>query len=169
PPTAPRSRSPTQPTTRWSRARRRPPRRATRSPQPSKPSVPEHRRRTRAAEMKAVITGLAALGLGVTVAGCGTASSDASDDTKVPTTVEVERPTAAVDDIVEVDGVGFHLHCTGQGDATVLLIAGWGAGGDEAWSAVYPALAEQARVCTYDRPGTGTSDAPASDQTFETE
>jgi len=119
--------------------------------------------------MKALITGLALIGLGITVAGCGTASSDASDDTKAPTTVEVERPTAPVDDIVEVDGVGFHLHCAGRGDTTVLLIAGWGAGGDEAWSAVFPAMAEQTRVCTYDRPGTGTSDAPATDQTFETE
>jgi pimeloyl-ACP methyl ester carboxylesterase len=119
--------------------------------------------------MKAFISGLAVLGLGVTAAGCGTAGSDASDDTKVPTTIEVERPTAAVDEIVEVGGVGFHLHCNGQGNTTVLLIAGWGAGGDEAWSAVHPVLAQQARVCTYDRPGTGTSDAPAVDQTFETE
>ena len=45
---------------------------------------------------------------------------------------------------------------------TVLLIAGWGSGGDESWSAVRPALAQQARVCTYDRPGTGTSDTPAA-------
>ena len=51
----------------------------------------------------------------------------------------------------------------------MLLIAGWGAGGDESWSAVHPTLAEHARVCTYDRPGTGTSDAPATDQTFETQ
>ena len=115
------------------------------------------------------ITGLALLAVSVTVAGCGTASSDASVDPTVPTTLEVERPTAPVDDVFEVGGVGFHLHCTGQGDTTVLLIAGWGAGGDESWAAVQPALAEQARVCTYDRPGTGTSDAPATDQTFETQ
>ena len=117
----------------------------------------------------ATITGLALLALSVTVAGCGTASPDASVDPTVPTTLEVERPTAPVDDVFEVDGVGFHLHCTGQGATTVLLIAGWGAGGDESWAAVQPALAEQARVCTYDRPGTGTSDVPATDQTFETQ
>jgi hypothetical protein len=77
----------------------------------------------------ATITGLAVLGPGVTVAECGTASSDASVDPTGPTTLEVDRPTAPLDDACDVDGVGFHLHCTGQGDTTVLLIAGWGAGG----------------------------------------
>jgi pimeloyl-ACP methyl ester carboxylesterase len=117
----------------------------------------------------ATATGLAVLGLGVTLAGCGSASSEASDATAPPTTVAAERPTAPVDDVFEVDGVGFHLHCDGQGDTTVLLIAGWGSGGDEGWSTVRPALVEQARVCTYDRPGTGTSDKPAATQTFETQ
>jgi pimeloyl-ACP methyl ester carboxylesterase len=115
------------------------------------------------------ITGLAVLGLGITLAGCGTASSEASGDTTAPTTLEVKRPTTPIDELFDVDGVDFHLHCDGQGDTTLLLIAGWGSGGDESWSAVRPALAEQARVCTYDRPGTGTSDTPAATQTFETE
>jgi pimeloyl-ACP methyl ester carboxylesterase len=117
----------------------------------------------------ATITSLALLGLGAALTACGTASSEATDATTPPTTVEVERPTAPVDDVFKVDGVGFHLHCDGQGDTTVLLIAGWGSGGDESWSAVRPALAEQARVCTYDRPGTGTSDKPTATQTFETQ
>jgi pimeloyl-ACP methyl ester carboxylesterase len=117
----------------------------------------------------AITTGLALLGLSATLAGCGAPSSDASVDPSAPTTVAVERPVAPTDDIFEVGGVGLHLHCTGQGDTTVLLIAGWGAGGDESWSAVAPALTEHARVCTYDRPGTGTSGAPATDQTFETQ
>jgi pimeloyl-ACP methyl ester carboxylesterase len=115
------------------------------------------------------LTGLALIGLSATVAGCGTPSSDASVDPTTPTPLEIERPTAPIDDVFEVNGVGFHLHCTGQGDTTVLLLAGWDAGGDGAWSAVHPALAERARVCTYDRPGTGTSDAPSTDQTFESQ
>jgi pimeloyl-ACP methyl ester carboxylesterase len=112
---------------------------------------------------------LVVVGLGVAVAGCGAAGPEASGDAAVPAAPGVERPTARVDDVFHVDGVGFHLHCTGQGDTTVLLIAGWGVGGDESWAAVHPALAAHARVCTYDRLGTGTSDAPATDQTFETE
>jgi len=115
------------------------------------------------------LTGLALLGIGAAVAGCGAPSSDASADPTTPTTLEIERPTATIDDVFDVNGVGFRLHCTGQGDTTVLLLAGWDAGGDGAWSAVQPALAEHARVCTYDRPGTGTSDAPSTDQTFESQ
>lgn len=117
----------------------------------------------------ATIIGIAVLGLGLGVAGCGTAGPEASHGTPVATTLEAELPTAPIDDVFEVDGVGFHLHCTGHGDTTLLLIAGWGAGGDESWSAVQPTLADQARVCTYDRPGTGTSDAPSTDQTFDTQ
>ena len=79
-------------------------------------------------------------------------------------------PPTPIDDIF--DGrrrSGSTCTAPAQGDTTVVLIAGWGARGDESWSAVQPALAEHARVCTYDRPGTGTSDAPATDQTFETQ
>ena len=115
----------------------------------------------------ATITGLAVLA--IALAGCGDSAPEASGETPTPTTLEVERPTASVDDVFEVGGIGFHLHCTGDGDATVLLIAGWGAAGDDSWSAVHPTLADHARICTYDRPGTGTSDAPKTDQTFETE
>jgi hypothetical protein len=73
----------------------------------------------RAAEVKTVtMTGLAVLGLalGLAVTGCGEDTTEASGETTAPTTLEVERPTTPIDDVFEVDGVGFHLHCTGQGD-----------------------------------------------------
>jgi pimeloyl-ACP methyl ester carboxylesterase len=114
-------------------------------------------------------TGLAALALTFTVAACAGGDDATSDATRTSTTTSIERPTRPVDATFDVDGVGFHLHCTGAGDTTVLLIAGWDGGGDENWSAVQPPLAEQARVCTYDRPGTGTSGRPTTDQTFETQ
>ena len=114
-------------------------------------------------------TGLAALALTFTFAACTGGDDAASDATTTSTPAPVERPTEPVDATFDVDGVGFHLHCTGAGDTTVLLIAGWDGGGDENWSAVQPSLAEQARVCTYDRPGTGTSDTPTTEQTFETQ
>jgi pimeloyl-ACP methyl ester carboxylesterase len=50
----------------------------------------------------------------------------------------------------------------------VLLIAGWGDGGDN-WGAIGPTISERARVCSYARFGTGTSDPPASTQTFATQ
>jgi len=45
-----------------------------------------------------------------------------------------------------------------------------GFGGDTtSWGTVEPALATQTRVCSYDRPGTGTSDPATSTATFSTQ
>jgi pimeloyl-ACP methyl ester carboxylesterase len=77
------------------------------------------------------------------------------------------RPTGTVDTLVPIGDAGarLHLHCAGAGPSTVVLIAGFGNGGDT-WGAVAPELSGEARVCSYDRFGTGTSDAPPVDQTF---
>jgi pimeloyl-ACP methyl ester carboxylesterase len=61
-----------------------------------------------------------------------------------------------------------HVRCVGQGDTTVLLIAGFG-GDTTNWVNVEPAIATRARVCSYDRPGTGTSNPATSTATFTTE
>ena len=60
---------------------------------------------------------------------------------------------------IEVDGRTLFLECRGTGSPTVVLQSGFGNAGD-IWSltdttapAVFPALAETNRVCTYDRPG----------------
>ena len=41
--------------------------------------------------------------------------------------------------------------------------------GGEKWGAIEPAISERARVCSYASFGTGTSDAPSSTQTFDTQ
>lgn len=53
-----------------------------------------------------------------------------------------------------------YLQCTGQGSPTVILTSGGGIAAD-AWDSplgegpnVYPTIAEETRVCAYDRPGT---------------
>jgi pimeloyl-ACP methyl ester carboxylesterase len=74
------------------------------------------------------------------------------------------RPSATVDELVGVAGGRLHVRCVGQGDTTVLLIAGFGDGGR--WGEIEPAISEHARVCSYARPGTGTSDPPSSTQIF---
>ena len=56
----------------------------------------------------------------------------------------------------------------GQGDTTVVLIAGFG-GDTTGWAKVEPAIAAHARVCSYERPGTGTSDPATLTATFTTE
>jgi pimeloyl-ACP methyl ester carboxylesterase len=78
------------------------------------------------------------------------------------------RPVDDLDDLVEIDNGRMHIRCVGQGDTTVVLLAGWD-GDHTSWSAIEPALAERARVCSYDRFGTGTSDRPATAQTFATQ
>jgi pimeloyl-ACP methyl ester carboxylesterase len=85
----------------------------------------------------------------------------------VPTPT-VARPTATLDELVGGEGERVHVRCVGRGVTTVLLIAGFEAGA-EGWGVIEPATSERARVCSYDRPGTGTSDPPTSTQTFATQ
>lgn len=60
--------------------------------------------------------------------------------------------------LVDVGGHRLHLHCMGEGSPTVILEAGW-SGFSSDWSLIQPALAQQTRVCAYDRAGNGWSDA----------
>lgn len=83
-------------------------------------------------------------------------------------TTPVERPIHLVDEMVSTEAGRMHLRCVGSGSTTVLLIAGWGDGRDR-WGAVELAVSEGARVCSYSRLGTGTSDSPSSTQTFHTQ
>ena len=111
---------------------------------------------------------LATVVLTLTVAACGASTATPAADTSPSTTTTIERPDVLVDELVAIDSGRMHLRCNGSGDTTVLLIAGWGGGG-ESWGAIEPTLAERARVCSYARFGTGTSDPPSTTQTFETQ
>ena len=75
--------------------------------------------------------------------------------------------SGVVDELVEVGGARLHVHCSGAGDPTVVLIAGFNDGGDN-WGAVEPAISRETRVCSYARFGTGASDPPTTPQTFAT-
>jgi pimeloyl-ACP methyl ester carboxylesterase len=79
----------------------------------------------------------------------------------------VARPTATIDELVGDDGERVHVRCVGEGDTTVVLISGFG-GDTTGWANVEPAIATRARVCSYDRPGTGTSDPATTTATFTT-
>lgn len=104
-----------------------------------------------------------------------TTSTPAVDETNTtpvapPTTTVplIARPTATIDEHVDIRGVRVHVRCVGHGDTTVLLIAGFG-GDSTGWATIEPSIADRARVCSYDRPGTGTSDPAASNATFTTQ
>lgn len=89
----------------------------------------------------------------------------------VPSTVTATtapRPTGTIDELVGAAGGRVHVRCVGEGDTTVVLIAGFG-GDSTGWALVEPAIATRARVCSYDRPGTGTSDPATSTATFTTQ
>jgi pimeloyl-ACP methyl ester carboxylesterase len=127
--------------------------------------------------MKAITTALLTVTISLAAAACGSSPTSHTDDAAPvrPTTTlhpasrtVVDRPTEPVDELVAIDHGRLHLRCVGSGPTTVLLIAGWGDGGEN-WGAIEPTISEHARVCSYARFGTGTSDAPATTQTFDTQ
>lgn len=88
--------------------------------------------------------------------------------TSVNSTTTAPRPTTTIDALIGPPGERVHVRCVGQGDTTVLLISGFG-GGAEGWATIEPAIASRARVCSYERPGTGQSDPANSTSTFSTQ
>ena len=96
------------------------------------------------------------------------APSTAAPATSITLPDEPARPVATLDQVISIRGTGMHIRCSGGGDTTVLLIAGFEAGAD-GWAVVEPALTPSTRVCSYDRPGTGASDPAVTTQTFATQ
>ena len=60
--------------------------------------------------------------------------------------------------IINIAGAGLHVYCSGPDDASpVFLVTGMGVVSDS-WTRVHEDLAQDHRVCRYDRAGTGHSD-----------
>ena len=59
--------------------------------------------------------------------------------------------------MISVNGVNSHLYCMGSGFPTLVLEAGLGEN-SLSWYPVQSKLAQNTRVCSYDRPGLGWSD-----------
>lgn len=68
--------------------------------------------------------------------------------------------------LFDIGGRKLHLYCIGRGDPAVILMAGGGAFSID-WALVQPAIAENTRVCSYDRAGLGWSDPGPADETVE--
>ncbi len=60
--------------------------------------------------------------------------------------------------MVNVNGLNYHLNCTGTGSPTIILEAGLGES-SLSWYPVQAKLAQTTQVCAYDRAGLGWSDA----------
>jgi len=63
--------------------------------------------------------------------------------------------------LVDVGGTRLHIHSTGEGAPTVILDSGW-SDCSLNWCLVQPEVAKFARVCAYDRAGTGWSEVGPS-------
>lgn len=69
--------------------------------------------------------------------------------------------------LVDVGGYRLHINCVGTGSPTVVIEYGWG-DSSAPWSrSVQPGVAKTTRVCTYDRAGTGLSEAGPLPRTAE--
>ena len=68
--------------------------------------------------------------------------------------------------LINIGDRKLHLYCTGKGSPTIILIAG-GGGFSIDWALVQPKVAEQTRVCSYDRAGLGWSDPGPAEETVE--
>jgi pimeloyl-ACP methyl ester carboxylesterase len=68
--------------------------------------------------------------------------------------------------LIDIDGRRLHLNCSGKGSPTVVLIAGGSAFSID-WALVQPGVAENTRVCSWDRAGLGWSDRGPADETVE--
>jgi len=80
---------------------------------------------------------------------------------QVIATVIDRRSFPAPGQMVDVGGYRLHVYCTGaniNGSPTVVLETGLGAT-SSGWAWVQPEVAKATRVCSYDRAGTGWSDA----------
>ena len=95
------------------------------------------------------------------------ACTAASRSTPPPTTPP-QGPATAPGRLIDVGCYRVHLLCTGPfqpGAPTIVLSIGAGGFASD-WSLVQKPLSESARVCSYDRPGFGWSDAGPTPRTF---
>jgi len=68
--------------------------------------------------------------------------------------------------LIDIGGRKLHLYCAGTGSPTVILVAGGSAFSID-WALVQPKVAQDTRVCSYDRAGLAWSDPGPADETVE--
>jgi pimeloyl-ACP methyl ester carboxylesterase len=78
---------------------------------------------------------------------------------------QVDRSVSGIPgQLIDVSGHRLYLNCTGSGSPTVLLVSGLGEASTYWGGWVAPPVAQNTRVCVYDRAGQGRSDAAAAPQ-----
>jgi pimeloyl-ACP methyl ester carboxylesterase len=99
---------------------------------------------------------VAAASLLVLLASCDGGGAAAPSPSASPSGPGSPEPSGGSPD---VGGYELSYECEGEGEPTVILEAGLGAAGTEEFFGFIDQVAEISRVCTYDRAGTGVSDA----------
>lgn len=87
-------------------------------------------------------------------------SAPTSAPTVTPTATPTTTTVAGTGRVIEAGGVRQWISCTGTGQPTVVVVTGLGTP-SSAWSQVAPDFAATTRTCLVDRPGLGSSPAPA--------
>jgi len=80
-----------------------------------------------------------------------------------PSTVPPQQLADPDSKFISVDGVQVHYKTVGEGEPTMILLHGFGAG-EFTWQEVVEPLAEYGMVVTYDRPGFGLTERPMPGQ-----
>jgi pimeloyl-ACP methyl ester carboxylesterase len=106
---------------------------------------------------------LLSIALAALLVGCSGLTSPApSGGGTAPSAVTSASPSSSgahpPDGLFDVGGYRMWITCAGEGSPTVILDAGLGSG-IAAWAGVRLRVAATTRVCAYDRPGIGRSDA----------
>jgi pimeloyl-ACP methyl ester carboxylesterase len=83
----------------------------------------------------------------------------------VPASARADAPPPAQTRQVHVDGYRVTVDCMGTGGPAVILFSGFG-DPHTIWAHIQRSLAAHHRVCSYDRPGEGTSSKPHGTQTL---
>jgi len=94
--------------------------------------------------------------------GCGDDSAGAPQTTITPTDTlaSTSAPDSDEGEITLASGVSVHYRCVGDGAPAILLEAGTDSAGTSSFGPAFvDPLSKASRVCTYDRLGTGMSDA----------
>ena len=84
----------------------------------------------------------------------------------IPVQTNKSGPYPPLGRLVDIGGRTLHIHCSGRGTPTVILVAGGGAFALD-WALVQPKIAGTTRVCSYDRAGLGWSDSGPAEETVE--
>ncbi|WP_217423911.1 alpha/beta fold hydrolase [Agromyces sp. Marseille-P2726] len=112
----------------------------------------------------------AVAGAVIALSGCAASPDGPADDTTTSASSQPPSPELDVAGTFDIGGGRqMYLQCSGTGTPTVLFVSGQRASADD-WlitadgvdsAPVFSLVAEQTRVCSYDRPGTPVGDSPS--------